>query len=87
MGWINKPAGKTGTSESFLDTNGDGVIDTETISKTFAGFAPYDNPKMTLTVTSPDLINPNSRSGYISYANDRISRRISVLYFEKYNIN
>lgn len=87
MGWINKPAGKTGTSESFLDTNGDGVIDTETISKTFAGFAPYDNPKMTLTVTSPDLINPSSRSGYISYANDRISRRISVLFFDKYNTN
>jgi len=87
MGWIAKPAGKTGTSESFLDTDGDGVIDTETISKTFSGFAPYDNPKMTLTVTSPDLINPNSKSGYISYANDRISRRISVIYFEKYNTN
>ena len=87
MGWIDKPAGKTGTSESFLDTNGDGVIDTETISKTFSGFAPFDNPKMTLTVTSPDLINPKSRSGYISYANDRISRRISVLFFEKYNTN
>lgn len=87
MGWINKPAGKTGTSESFLDTDGNGIIDTETISKTFSGFAPFDNPKMTLTVTSPDLINPNSKSGYISYANDRISRRISVLYFEKYNTN
>jgi len=87
MGWVNKPAGKTGTSESFLDTNGDGIVDTETLSKTFAGFAPYDNPKMTLTVTSPDLINPNSKSGYISYANNRISRRISTIYFEKYNTN
>jgi len=79
MGNINKPAGKTGTSESFLDTNGDGVVDTATVSKTFSGFAPYDNPKVTITVTSPDLINPNSKSGYISYANNRISRRISNL--------
>lgn len=87
MGEVNKPAGKTGTSESFLDTDGDGIVDTETISKTFAGFAPFDNPKMTLTVTSPDLINPNSRSGYVSYANNRIARRISMLYFEKYSTN
>ena len=87
MGWIDKPAGKTGTSESFLDTNRDGKIDTETLSKTFAGYAPYDNPKMTLTVTSPDLINPNSESSYISYANNRISRRISTVFFEKYNPN
>ena len=87
MGWVNSPAGKTGTSESFLDTNGDGVIDTETLSKTFAGFAPYNNPKMVLTVTSPDLINPNSTSGYMSYANNRISRRIATIFFEKFNIN
>ncbi len=85
MGWIDKPAGKTGTSESFLDTNGDGIVDTETLSKTFAGFAPYDNPKMVLTVTSPDLINPNSNSSYMSYANNRIARRISTMFFERFN--
>ena len=28
-------AGKTGTSESFLDTNNDGKVDTATISSTF----------------------------------------------------
>lgn len=85
MGWIDKPAGKTGTSESFLDTNDDGIVDTETFSKTFAGFAPYDNPKIVLTVTSPDLINPKSNSSYVSYVNNRIARRISTLYFERFN--
>lgn len=87
MGYIDNPAGKTGTSESFLDTNEDGRVDTSTISKTFAGYAPYDNPKMTLTVTSPDLINPNNNSSYTSYANNRIARRISTRYFESYNYN
>lgn len=85
MGYIDNPAGKTGTSESFLDTNEDGKVDTATLSKTFAGYAPYDNPKMTLTVTSPDVINPNNNSEYTSYANNRIARRISTRYFESYN--
>ena len=31
-------AGKTGTSESFLDTNNDEIVDTATISSTFTGF-------------------------------------------------
>jgi cell division protein FtsI/penicillin-binding protein 2 len=87
MGYVDNPAGKTGTSESFLDTNRDGNVDTLTLSKTFAGFAPYDNPKMTLTVTSPDLINPNNNNGFSSYANNRIARRISTRYFESYNYN
>ena len=87
MGYIDNPAGKTGTSESFLDTNNDGKVDTLTLSKTFAGFAPYDNPKMTLTVTSPDLINPNNDNDFSSYANNRIARRISTRYFESYNYN
>ena len=87
MGYIDNPAGKTGTSESFLDTDKDGKVDTLTLSKTFAGFAPYDNPKMTLTVTSPDLINPNNNNDFSSYANNRIARRISTRYFESYNYN
>lgn len=87
MGYIDNPAGKTGTSESFLDTNEDGKVDTLTLSKTFAGYAPYDNPTMTLTVTSPDLINPNTNSSYTSYANNRIARRIATRYFESYNNN
>ena len=85
MGYIDNPAGKTGTSESFLDTNDDGIVDTLTLSKTFAGFAPYDNPKMSITVTSPDLINPNTNIDFSSYANNRIARRISTRFFENYN--
>lgn len=84
MGNSPKAAGKTGTSESFLDTDNDGVIDTETVSSTFVGYAPYDNPVMTITVTSPDLVNPNSKSSSISYANHRITRLISNKFFDLY---
>ena len=41
MNYNLHPAGKTGTSESFLDTNNDGKIDTKTITLTMAGFFPY----------------------------------------------
>ena len=82
MGYTWNPAGKTGTSESFLDTDNDGIVDTATLSKTFAGYAPANNPKMTLTVTSPDLINPNTNSDFMSYGNVRIARRISNYFFD-----
>lgn len=86
-GYINKkykPAGKTGTSQSFIDTDGNGIIDTETISTTFVGYAPYDNPKVTFTVVSPDVSHYGNRSDYQSFVNMRISNLISQKYFELY---
>ena len=79
-----KPAGKTGTSQSFIDTDGDGKIDTETITNTFVGYAPYDNPKVTFTVVSPDVSHYGNNSTYQTYVNKRISNRISQKYFELY---
>ncbi len=84
MGTSPKPAGKTGTSESFLDTNKDNKIDTETISNSFVGYAPYDNPKMSITVTSPDVSYPNSSNSFITYMNRRIAKEVSNKYFELY---
>ena len=78
----HNPAGKTGTSQSFIDTNDDGLVDTETVSNTFVGYAPYDNPKVTFTVVSPDTYNYGSE--YQSYVNRKISKRISEKYFELY---
>lgn len=82
MGNSPNPAGKTGTSESFIDTNGDGKIDTETTSNAFIGYAPSDNPKMTITVTSPDVEDPNTSINHRTYMNRRIAREISNKYFE-----
>ena len=82
MGNSPEPAGKTGTSESFMDTDGDGKIDTETVSNAFVGYAPFDNPEMTITVTSPDVEDPNTNINFHSYVNRRIARFISNKYFE-----
>ena len=86
MGNSPRPAGKTGTSESFLDTNNDNIIDTPTISNSFVGFAPYDNPKMSITVTSPDVSYINLNNDYITYMNRRIAKDVSNKYFELYPI-
>ena len=79
-----KPAGKTGTSESFIDTDNDGVVDTETITTTFVAYAPYDNPQVSFTVISPDVYYNESGSTYQSNVNKRIVDRVSKKYFEFY---
>ena len=86
MGNSPNPAGKTGTSESFIDTDKDGKIDTETTSNAFVGYAPSDNPTMTITVTSPDVEDPNTGYNYRTYMNRRIVRMISNKYFEMFPI-
>ena len=86
MGNSPNPAGKTGTSESFIDTDKDGKIDTETTSNAFVGYAPSDNPTMTITVTSPYVEDPNTGYNYRTYMNRRIVRMISNKYFEMFPI-
>jgi cell division protein FtsI/penicillin-binding protein 2 len=76
------PAGKTGTSQSFLDSDDDGMVDKETVSNTFVAFAPFNNPKVTFTVVTPDTYDYSS--SHQSYVNRRISKRISEKYFEIY---
>ena len=79
-----KPAGKTGTSESFIDTDDDGIVDTETITTTFISYAPYDNPLVSFTVISPDVYYDESGSTYQSDVNKRIVNRVSKKYFDFY---
>lgn len=78
-----KGAGKTGTSQSFFDSNKDGIIDKETITSTFAGYAPYDNPEISIVVITPDISHVYGNS-YLSSLNRRISNKISKKYFEIY---
>ena len=79
-----KPAGKTGTSESFIDTDNDGVVDTETLTNTFVAYAPYDNPIVSFTVISPDIYYDENGSTYQSNVNKRIVSRVSKKYFDFY---
>ncbi len=81
---VYKPAGKTGTSQSFIDTDDDGVVDKETITTTFVAYAPYDNPKVTFTIISPDVSRNDGRTTYQSNINKRIAQSISKKYFEIY---
>ncbi len=76
------PAGKTGTSESFIDTDNDGMIDTATMSNTFIGYAPYDNPEVAFTIVTPDIYYAESSNTSRSRVNSEISYRISQKYFE-----
>ena len=79
-----KPAGKTGTSQSFVDTDGNGIIDTETITTNFVAYAPYDNPTVTFTIISPDVSHYGNYSSYQSNVNARITREVSKKYFDIY---
>ncbi len=75
-------AGKTGTSQSFLDTDDDGKVDTGTISTSFVGYAPYEDPRMSIVVISPDVATANAET--TSTINKRLSSEIVNKYFEIY---
>lgn len=81
MGDIPDPSGKTGTANSFKDTDNDGIIDRETISKAFIGYAPSDNPKFSITILSPNVSDLNY-SDYVPNVNYKISERVSNKMFD-----
>ena len=81
MDYGYSPSGKTGTSQSFIDTDNNGVIDTETITTNFIGYAPSDNPRMSITVVSPNSSMPNTSTNYASLVTMRITKRVTSAYF------
>ena len=78
------PAGKTGTSQSYVDSDNDGMIDTETLTNTFVGFAPYDNPVMAMAILSPDVTHYENGSTYRTSVNKKISYEVAKKFFEIY---
>lgn len=78
----NIGAGKTGTSQSFIDTDGNGVVDTETITTSFVGYAPYDDPRISVVVISPDVAEAGTDT--TSSINKRVSSKLVNKYFEMY---
>ena len=79
MGKYKNSSGKTGTSQSFIDTNNDGVVDTETITTSFVGYSPSTNPKMSIVVVSPDISIPNTSQSSVT---KRITSRLVNKYYE-----
>lgn len=69
--------GKTGTSESFYDSNFDGLVDVETITSTFAGYFPQDNPKYSVVVITPNVSHKGGIDNSKYYAAYKITREIT----------
>lgn len=78
-------AGKTGTSESFLDTNNDGKVDTATISSTFTGFYPAEDPKFSLVVITPNVSHKEGKTDTFYFGASKITKDIVTYLNENYN--
>ncbi len=78
------PAGKTGTSETYYDSDQDGVGDVVTITNTYAMFAPFDNPRYSMVVISPNVNHPNNKNDFFAYINRYISKSVSDYLFSNY---
>lgn len=80
-------AGKTGTSQSFIDTDNDGVIDTETITTSFIGYAPFNSPKVSFMIASPNCSHINgSTYDFVSLVNYRLTREVTKKYYEMFGL-
>ncbi len=83
--WYANPklnaAGKTGTSESYIDSDYNGTLDAYVISNTFIMYAPMDDPLYSMVVISPNTANLNGKSSYQSGINRIIARGINDYLF------
>lgn len=70
-------AGKTGTSESFYDSDADGQVDVATITSTFAGYFPADNPKFSVVVITPNISHNNGSNDTMYYGASKITKDIT----------
>ena len=80
-------AGKTGTSESYIDSNYDGTLESYVLSNTFLMYAPFDNPKYSIVVISPNTSNLDSKSTYRSPVNRLIARQLNDFLFSSWIFN
>ncbi len=74
---------KTGTSESILDTDNDGISDTFATTRTFISYMPSEKPEYSLVIVSPNIDykeNENTRTYPI---NMYLAKRISEFLFDK----
>ena len=76
-------SGKTGTSQSFVDTNKDGVIDTETVTSSFLTYFPSKKPKYSLTVVSPNSSIPTD-GGHAAMVSYRLTTKVSNIIKDMY---
>ena len=70
-------AAKTGTAETVYKN-------TDTITLSAISYAPYDDPKVTFTIVSPNISRPDGKTNHQSSINKRLTNRVSKKYFEIY---
>lgn len=58
----NNVAAKTGTAEAFYDGNNESLKNESVFNSTFVGYAPFDNPEITVTVVVPYLRSETGRA-------------------------
>ncbi len=83
-GYVNlslNPSGKTGTSETFVDSDGDLKYETETISTSFVTYFPSDNPSIAIAITSPNISYKNKQTSYIYPFNKMVISRLTNYFF------
>ncbi|MPQ24613.1 peptidoglycan D,D-transpeptidase FtsI family protein [Bacillus paralicheniformis] len=74
-----KPAGKTGTAQSFYDGPDKSKTGTPTYNTTLVAYAPYDNPEVAISVVVPWVYNDYSQRYSIT---NEIGRKVLDKYFE-----
>ncbi len=77
-------AGKTGTSESFYDSNNDGIVDVATITSTFAGYFPNEDPKYSVVVITPNISHNNGTNDTMYYGASKITKEITAFLADNY---
>lgn len=76
--------GKTGTSESFYDADGDNKSEVATITSTFAGYFPASNPKFSVVVITPNISHKNGIDDTMYFGASKITKDITDFLFENY---
>jgi len=79
---LYKASSKTGTSESIMDSDMDGISDTFTTTKTFISYMPNDNPLYSLVIVSPNIDYETDYEHYEYPINMYLARNISKILFD-----
>ena len=77
-----KASSKTGTSESVLDTDKDGISDTYATTRTFVSYMPSDEPIYSLVIVSPNIDYKEIENTRTYPINMYLSRQVSKILFD-----
>ena len=73
---------KTGTSESILDSDGDGISDTFATTRTFVSYMPSDDPTYSIIIVSPNIDYKENENTITYPINIYLAREISKILFD-----